>query len=312
MQTHLNRRSFLKKSALVGVGSLLGVPTMARPARGASSTAGVTGVPDLAVVTGGDYFKSTLAAVDRLGGMGRFIPKGARVGLLINHPFRHPGTHVNPAIALAVITMCYNAGAKSIHSLKDEPHGYWQRTPLAKRWDAVIRSLIPSSGRYITVGIPRGAFLKSAEIIKDLMEADVLINVSISKDHAGTNFSGVLKNMMGAATYSTCRYFHYGKGGWNEDVEFLSQCVADINLLRKPALCISDSTECIVTNGPYGPGKIIRPQKVVAGADPVTVDAYCAGLLGLSPGEIAMIPKSAEFGLGEMNLGRVHIKEVRI
>jgi len=306
MDTHLSRRSFLKRSALIGVSSFLGVPTLARPASGASGTAAV---PDLAVVKGGDYFKSTLTAVDRLGGMERVIPKGARVGLLINHPFRNPGTHVNPAIALAVIRMCYDAGAKSIHSLRDEPHGYWQRSPLAKRWDDAIKSLIPSGGKYVTVGIPRGAFLKNAEIIKDLMEADVLINVSISKDHAGTNFSGILKNMMGAATYSTCRYFHYGKGGWNEDVEFLSQCVADINLLRKPALCVCDSTECIVTNGPYGPGKIVKPQKVVAGVDPVAVDAYCAGLLGLAAGRIGMIGRSAEFGLGKMNLGKLRISE---
>ncbi|MCK7473316.1 MAG: hypothetical protein MZV49_06825 [Rhodopseudomonas palustris] len=33
------------------------------------------------------------------GGMGRFVPKGATVGLLINHQFRNPGAHVNPDVA---------------------------------------------------------------------------------------------------------------------------------------------------------------------------------------------------------------------
>jgi uncharacterized protein (DUF362 family) len=307
MDTHLSRRSFLQKSALVGVGSLLGVPTLTRPASGAS---GVTGFPDLTEVTGRDYFKSTLAAVDQLGGMNRFVPKGARVGLLINDPFRNPGTHVNPEVALAVVKMCCDAGAKSVQSLKDGPRGYWQRTPLAKRYADALKSLTPCSGRYVQIGIRRAVSLKQAEIIRELMEADLLINVSISKDHAGTNFSGILKNMMGAATYSTCRYFHYGKGGWNEDIEFLSQCVADINSLRRPVLSVCDSTEFIVTNGPYGPGKIIKPQKVVAGADPVAVDTYCAGLLGLTPSQIGMIGRSAEFGLGEMNLGKLRIREI--
>ncbi len=90
MGTRLSRRSFLKKSAL------------AWPTKAAFNAAAG---PDLAVVHGGDYFKSTPVGVDRLSGMGRIIPRGARVGLLINHPFRNPGTHVNPAIALAVIKM---------------------------------------------------------------------------------------------------------------------------------------------------------------------------------------------------------------
>ena len=83
MDTHLSRRSLLKNSAVIGVGSLLGVPALARLASGAS---GATAVPDLAVVKGGDYFKSTVAAVDRLGGMGHVIPKGAKVGWGTLHP----------------------------------------------------------------------------------------------------------------------------------------------------------------------------------------------------------------------------------
>jgi uncharacterized protein (DUF362 family) len=74
-------------------------------------------------------------------------------------------------------------------------------------------------------------------------------------------------------------------------------------------LCVCDSTECIVTNGPYGPGKLLTPQKVVAGVDPVAVDAYCSGLLGLSAGKIGMIGKAAASGLGEMNLNTLRISE---
>jgi uncharacterized protein (DUF362 family) len=305
MDAHLSRRSFICGSALVGVGSLLGEPL-------STSAAGTGEGVDLAAATGRDFFKSTLAAVDQLGGMGRFVPKGARVGLLINDPFRNPGTYVNPEIALAVIKMCFDAGAKSIQALKDEPRGYWQRTPLAKRYADEIKSVTPCSGRYVQAGIRRAVSLKQAEVIRELMEVDVFLNISVSKDHSGTHFSGILKNVMGAATYSTCRYFHYGKGGWSEDVEFLSQCIADVNLLRKPALCISDSTECVVTNGPYGPGKIVKPQKVVAGADPVAVDAYGAGLIGLVADQIDMIGKAAALGVGEMKLQKLQIRELNV
>lgn len=71
MDTLLSRRSFIYNSALGGIGSLLGGPLL-------TPAAGVGEGLDLAVATGKDYFKSMLAAVNQLGGMGRFVPKGAR------------------------------------------------------------------------------------------------------------------------------------------------------------------------------------------------------------------------------------------
>jgi uncharacterized protein (DUF362 family) len=269
------------------------------------------GLPDLCVVSGTSYYDNTVKAVERLGGMGRFVRRGSKVGLLINHPFRNPGTHVNPEIALSVLRMCHAAGAQAVYDLKAAPSGYWQRSPRAKGLAGEIRSL-RSGGEYLDVEVPKGRFLKQGEILRELLEVDVLINVSIGKDHEGTRFSGILKNMMGAATYSTCRFFHYGhgRGGWYGDVDFLSQCVADINLLRRADLSISDCTELVTTNGPYGPGKLARPQKIVAGVDPVAVDAYCTRFLGLDASAVSMIRLSAASGLGQADLRRTKIVEL--
>jgi uncharacterized protein (DUF362 family) len=303
------RRRFVRATAAAGIGAALQAVWPARQARAA-----LAAPADLSAVTGADCYQSTLKAVELLGGMGRFVPKGATVGLLINHPFRNPGTHVNPEVALAVLKLCYDAGAKTVRSLKDEPSGYWQRSRKAKDQAGEIQSLVACSGAYATVEVPKGRSLKKAEIIKETLEVDVLVNVSIAKDHEGTRFSAILKNMMGALPYSTCRFFHYGhnKGGWYGDVDFLSQCVADINTLRRPDLSVCDATEFVTTGGPFGPGKLAKPQAVVAGASPVTVDAYCTRFLGLDAARVAMIRKAAEAGLGEMDLGKVKLAEVRL
>jgi uncharacterized protein (DUF362 family) len=66
----------------------------------------------------------------------------------------------------------------------------------------------------------------------------------------------------------------------------------------------------VTTNGPFGPGKLARPQKVVAGADPVAVDAYCARLLGLDAHAVSMIRLSAAAGLGQADLKRTKIVEL--
>jgi uncharacterized protein (DUF362 family) len=196
-------------------------------------------------------------------------------------------------------------------SLKDERFAYWRRE--GRHADAV-RRMTTCSGSYVTVPLPQGHTLKKADVIKELLAVDVLINVSVAKHHEGTDFACVLKNAMGAITYGTCQFFHFGhgKGGWYGDVDFLSQCVADLNALRRPDLAIADATTILTSNGPFGPGKLARPQAVVAGISAVSVDAYCARFLGLEAKGVSMIVRSSALGLGEPDLTKVKIREVRL
>jgi len=266
---------------------------------------------ELCAVTGTDPYQATLKAMEQLGGIGRFVPTGATVGLLINHQFRNPGAHVNPDVAAAVATLCWEAGAKSILSLKDERFTYWRREG---RLPDAVRKMTPCSGNYVAVEVPRGQALRKAEVVKEFLDADVLINVSVAKDHEGTRYACVLKNAMGALTYGTCQFFHFGhgKGGWYGDVEFLSQCVADLNLLRKPDLAVADATTILTSDGHFGPGKLAKPNVVVAGVSAVRVDAYAARFLGLDARRIPMIVRSAALGLGEADPAKVKVRELGI
>ena len=154
--------------------------------------------------------------------------------------------------------------------------------------------------------------LKEAEIVRDLFEVDVFINISIAKHHDGTEFSCILKNMMGALPHSTCRYFHMGSGtpGWYGDLDHMDQCIADINLVRRPDLCIADATRFLTTNGPFGPGKLKREDTVVAGRDPVLTDAYCCRFLGLKPDELGMVQRAAMHGIGSADVASARVVEV--
>jgi uncharacterized protein (DUF362 family) len=99
---------------------------------------------------------------------------------------------------------------------------------------------------------------------------------------------------------------------WQTDslaIEHLDQSIADLNTVVKPALNVVDATEFITTNGPFGPGEIIKPKKVVAGVDRVAIDSYCASLWGLKAGDIIQIRKAQEHGLGQFDLKKAKIKE---
>lgn len=305
MRGKIDRRTILKAGAAVGIGAAL------QGAWPLGASAGESAAVDLASVKGGDPARATASAIEALGGMGRFVPRGATVGLLINHQFRHAGAHAHPGVAQAVARLCFEVGAKAVLSLKDPRFTYW---PIGGPGADAVRRMTACSGNYDTVELPQGQALKKAEVIKEYLSVDVLVNVSVVKHHERTEFAAVLKNAMGALTYDTCRFFHFGhgKGGWYGDVGFLSQCVADINRLRRPDLSVADATAMLTSGGPFGPGKVVRPQVVIAGADPVAVDAAGARLLGLEPAKVAMIARSAALGLGEMDLAKVRRREITL
>lgn len=305
----ITRRTFIKSGAALGAASTIGVPTgwLGRTALAAGPT-------DIVAVKGTNYFQSALKAIELMGGMGKFVPKQSKVGLLVNSPMDNPGTYVKPEITLAAARMCFEAGAKEVGLIKPTGRSYWRRGELSKELRDEARRLRDYSGDFKTVPIKNGKSLKEAEVAKRLLDCDVYINIPIAKHHDGVLFTGAIKNLMGSLSQTTTRFFHFSNGasGYYDDVEFLSQCIADVNLVRKPDLCLFDATVMITANGPFGPGKLTKPQVVFAGLDRVASDVYGANLLGAKGEEILPIRKAHEHGLGEIDLGRQRIREITL
>ena len=130
MARQISRRSFLRYSAVTG-SSLFALDTLGALLTRPPGSSIRMNPAELAVVSGSNYYNATVRAVELLGGMKRFVPPGARVGLLVNSRFTKPGTYVKPQITLAVIAMCHQAGALQIVSLEDTPARYWRRVTLS-------------------------------------------------------------------------------------------------------------------------------------------------------------------------------------
>jgi uncharacterized protein (DUF362 family) len=203
--------------------------------------------------------------------------------------------------------MCFDAGARDVTLIKSPAWGYYRRARSDKQAKDVVKQLKSPSGDYKKISIKGAVALTKASIMKDLLECDVFINTAIVKSHSATFITAGLKNMMGSAPFSTCLYFHKGK-----DQKHLAQCIADINLVRKPDLCVMDATEVLATGGPQGPGLVKRPRKIFAGRDPVAIDTYSTRLLGIEPQRILMLDYAARHGLGKKDLNKVRIKEIRV
>jgi len=311
----LNRRQFIGTGAKIGAAAILGKDAFSGLA-GNLAAAPLRPAVDIAVAQGADYAATTAKALEVLGGIGRFVKKGAKVALLPNVQSRHPGTFTKPEILRTVIQMSKKAGAAEIACLSSLTQQHWDGTGLSKVLadEGVALKLIPAEdAHYKAVSIPEGKGIQEARIIAAFFDYDVFINMPITKDHAGNKFTGTMKNLMGLNSRAANRAFH--KPNWKTDladIEHLETCIVDLNFAAAPTLNIVDATEIIKTNGPMGPGELLKPGKIVAGVDRVAVDAYCAGILGFKPEEVIAIRKAAERKLGEIDLSKVRVEEVKI
>jgi uncharacterized protein (DUF362 family) len=308
MSRTIGRRDFIKAGA--GAGLILAT---ARALAAASARGAGTKAPTIGVGTGEDFGRAAAKAVALAGGIKRFVPKGAKVALLPNVQSRHPGSYTKPEILRAVIRLCRKAGASEVNCLSWQTLKQWEDTGLKAVLDAEgagLKLFEKDESLFKPVPVPNGVVLKEARILAALFDHAVLINMPITKDHAGNKFTGSMKNLMGLNSPATNRTFH--RPHWTtdpDDIAHLDQSIVDLNKAVKPALNVVDATEFIVSNGPFGPGQLFRPQRVVAGTDRVAIDSYCAALWGLKPGDIVQIKRGGEQGLGEFNPDKVNLKE---
>jgi len=308
MTQKIGRREFVKTGAKAGVALAVG-------GRLAAAAAGAKAV-DVGVGIGADYEKAALKAVEVLGGIETFVPKGAKVALLPNVQSRHPGSFTKPEVLRAVIKLCRKAGAKEVNCLSWQTMKQWEDTGLKAVLDAEgagLKLFEKDESLFKPVPVPGGQALTEARVLADLYAHDLFINMPITKDHAGNKFTGAMKNLMGLNSPANNRTFH--RTNWKtdpDDIAHLDQSIVDLNKAVRPALNVVDATEFIVSNGPFGPGQLFRPEKVVAGTDRVAIDAYCASLWALRPMDIVQIKLGAEQGLGQIDLDKVVLKEENI
>ncbi|MFZ2053566.1 MAG: DUF362 domain-containing protein [Candidatus Aminicenantales bacterium] len=311
----LERREFLKTSLRAGLTTAVGGPILHRlvlsPLRAQAKD-----FPDIAVVAGDDYGRNAANAVELLGGIGRFVHENSRVLILANAQSSHPGTYTNPGVIRTVIRLCKKAGAKEINLVSWLALKNWESTgqaQVAAEEGAGLKLIERDEANFKPVPVPAGKALREARILNIFFDHDVFINMPVTKDHAGNKFTGTMKNLMGLNSPKTNRTFH--KQNWQTDagaIEHLDQCIADLSTVVKPTLNIVDATEFITTNGPFGPGELLKPKKVVAGVDRVAIDAYCASLWGLRGDDIIMIKRGQEHNLGRLDLKKVRIKEINV
>ncbi len=307
----MDRRDFLKKAIGGGIaaGSTLAFPGANR--LWAAPETGSAGAYDLVAVRGAEPAPMFDAAMDALGGMAAFVPRGSRVLVKPNigwdvPPERAGNTH--PALVGRVIELCLAAGAKEV-SVFDHTCDNWRRCYTNSGIEAAVKNAGgkmvsgDSKGYYKTVSIPQGQRLTEAQVHTALLDADVFINAPVLKHHSSSMVTIGMKNLMGVV---------WDRWYWHRNE--LHQCIADFASFRKPDLTVVDAYNVMKRNGPRGVsvGDVVSMKAQVVSTDLVAADAAGAKLFGANPEDIRHIRIASEMNLGQMNLKKLSINRIKI
>ena len=318
----LNRSEFLKLLALGGAGiAILGGPERALAALARAEDALDRAALDgdvaaahaatrkiLAVAKGTSAGTNTKKAIAAIGGMRKFVRSGDVVVIKpnIGHP-RAPkyAVDTNPTVVATLVRLARQAGARKVivmdNPVSSAPSTCYSVSGIGAAVRAAGGSMhVMGSSGYRTYAIP-GHLLHTHPLYAAIVNADVLINVPIAKQHSSTGLTMAGKNMMGC-TSNRQRMHTLG----------LSQSIAEINAKLRPELTVIDAMRILVRNGPSG-GSLndVRVKNtVIACKDWVAADTYATRLFGKKPGAVPYIKAAANMNLGTMNLSSVTIRNV--
>ena len=160
---------------------------------------------------------------------------------------------------------------------------------------------------YRSVEIPKGKVLKNVKIIKDVLDCDVFINLPCAKSHTTTGVTLGMKNLMGII---------WDRRAFHSDFD-INQALADLTSAVKINLTVLDASRALTTGGPKGPGVVTKPKTIIAGIDPVAVDALgvtVADWYGqkFTPKQVKHITAAHAMGLGTMDLPNITVKKAAV
>ena len=311
----LSRRDFLKVIAAGASGALLSgcgqpapAPTAAPPTRTplppptlvppsatplptvvptAAPTATPKPIPELVVARGENPEEMIRQAMKAMGGMEKFVKKGAEViikpNMCVGYRSYEYAATTNPWLVGGIVKLCLEAGAKRVRVMDFPFDGTQQQAYTQSGVEKEVKAAggqmeYMAAFKYTKVKLQNALELKESEIYDDFLKPDnVIINVPIAKHHAAARLTLGMKNFMGVIVdrdvlhhnLDTHRRFEHqitnaDRDGWDTDSH------GKRTARRQPQRCEENKYDC-------------RQPDVVA------VDSYATQWFNLKPDDIAYI-----------------------
>ncbi len=279
---------------------------LAMTAKHGHTVAADPGLPEMVIIQGDDPAQLARQAVEELGGMRRFIARGDVVLVKPNIGWdRTPeqAANTNPDVVAEIVRQCMNAGAKKVIVTDvscNDPRRCFQRSGIAeaaKRAGADV--ILPDPARFKEVDL-QGEVLRSWQVFDPFLNVDKVINIPIAKHHALTGTTLGMKNWYGMLG-----------GQRNQLHQKIHESLVDLADFVRPTLTIIDCYRILVRNGPTGGNleDVLLKKTMVAGTDPVALDAYVAkAYWNLEVAALPYLKMAANRGLGTYQFEKVRTR----
>jgi uncharacterized protein (DUF362 family) len=284
-------------------------PALAMNLKRSHTVASDSALPEMAVIQGDDPAQLTRQAIEELGGIRRFI---ARADIVLVKPNigwdRTPeqAANTNPLVVAEIVQQCWNAGAKRVIVTDvscNEPRRCFQRSGIpeaARRQGAEV--ILPDLTRFKDVDL-QGEVLREWPVLDAFLTADKIINVPIAKHHSLTGTTLGMKNWYGIL------------GGPRHQLhQKIHESLVDLADFMRPTLTIIDCYRVLMRNGPTGGNleDVALKKTLVAGTDPVALDAYVAkAYWNLEVSALPYLQMAAQRGLGTYEFEKIRTRVKR-
>ncbi len=267
--------------------------------------------PDLVVARNGDPETLVRRAIAAIGGMEKFVPKGADViikpNMCVSYRTYDYAATTNPWLVGALVKMAFEAGASKVRVMDHT----WRREMWAAYANSGIQKEVEAAGGvmqfmeledFVETAVPQGLDLKSISLYKDAVNAQVLINVPIAKHHQDAKLTLGIKNLMGLMDHRLIMHKN------------LDQRLADLSSALRPTLNVMDAVNMLMAFGPTGGAlsDVKQMDTVVVSQDIVALDSYTATLFDMQPNDLGYVKSAAAMGVGRSDLQNLKIEEISI
>lgn len=265
--------------------------------------------PLLAVAHGPSPTAITKAAIEAIGGIGRFVHRGDRVVVKPNIGWdrtMEQAANTNPEVVAAIVRLCVDAGAKSVlvmdNTCNDARRCYLRSgiSEAAKGAGAKVDFFEEERTRRMAI---RGEKLQEWAVHPAFVEADVRINVPIAKHHGLAGLTLGMKNWLGAIG-----------GPRNRLHQEMDLSVVDLAAFFKPQLTVIDGVRILLRGGPQGGNldDVQRLDTVIASADPVAAELRGASLHGWGLSQAPHIAMAEERSLGRASWKEAEERRIEV
>lgn len=260
-------------------------------------------LPEMVVAQGSDPRRMVQRALDGLGGIRRFISRGDVVVIKPNIAWdRTPeqAANTNPDVVAEIVRLCGEAGARRVVVADvscNDPRRCFERSGIARAARSEGAEVVLPESRNFTEVDLQGEVLGAWPVLNPFLSADKMINIPIAKHHSLTGVTLSMKNWYGILG-----------GARNRLHQRIHESLVDLADFMRPTLTLIDAYRVLIRNGPTGGSlsDVVEKKTLLAGTDPVALDAYAAkAYWDLDYRTLRYLKMAQDRGLGTMSFEKV-------